>query len=352
MKKLFICLSLGLLLATTIQAQIENPKKFVENKIISATTSPKDSSKKDTIRTRPLQFDTPEISQNPALEQIDTEGASDTGFKLYKKPFMMERDTLLRTLGKKQLVRISEELYIDSVWVKSAEYYRVWDSNNINPYKKDASIFKDTINLRLYNVAEGEHWAAPLDKTLQTSGFGARWGSFHHGVDLDLKMGTPVYTTFDGIVRISTFGQGFGNYVVIRHRNGLETLYGHFSQRAVEVGQVVKAGQLVGFGGSTGWSTGPHLHLETRYEGNSINPLLIYDFSKPQIMISEYFKLMPQHFAHLGNKVRQTPIHIVTLGETLTIISAKYGVPIDTLLKINNLTASSELKVGQIIKIN
>ncbi len=351
MKKSLLTTLILLFLAISAQAQIENPKKFGDNKVISAATTPKDSIKKDSVRSQPLHFEAPEISPTERPERIDTEGLADTGFKMYKKTPLVGVDTLANVLGKKQLVRISEELYIDSVWVKSAEYYRVWDSKNINPYGKNASIFKDTVNIRLYNLPEGEQWASPLERVLQTSGFGYRWGSFHHGVDLDLKMGTPVYTTFDGIIRISAYEHGYGNYVVVRHRNGLETLYGHFSKRAVEVGQIVKAGQLIGLGGSTGWSTGPHLHLETRYEGNSINPLLIYDFSKSQIMISEYFQLMPHHFAHLGNKVRETPIHIVTPNETITHISAKYGVPVDTLLKINNLTASSELKVGQTIKI-
>ncbi|TAE18817.1 MAG: LysM peptidoglycan-binding domain-containing protein [Bacteroidetes bacterium] len=350
MKKLLLSM-LGLCLSMTLaHAQIEKGK-FKDNKVIPA--QPKDSTQKgtDSIRTRPLQFINPDQEPVAEPDKVDTDGMADGGFKMQKPPAIVGRDNLYDALGKKQLVRISEELYIDSVWVKAAEYYRIWDSNNINPYGKKASIFKDTIQMRLYNLPEGEYWASPLEKTLQTSSFGPRWGTFHTGVDLDLKMGTPVAATFDGIVRISTFENGYGNYVVLRHRNGLETLYGHFSKRAVEVGQIVKAGQIIGYGGSTGWSTGPHLHLETRYEGNTINPLLIYDFSKPQIIISEYFTLMPHHFEHLGNKMRQIPMHIVALGDTLPIISAKYNIPVDTLAKINNLTASSELKVGQKIRL-
>ena len=358
MKKLFICVVGMLFCVFSANAQIEK-KNLGENKVIPAKVDPKNKEKEknppiDSTQNQPLKFDLPTPSPLEDIkEKIEFDGAADAGFKLFKKPDpIVGRDPLQDLVGKKQLVRISEEIYIDSVWVKAAEYYTIWDSQNINPYGRDASIFKDTVKLRLYNSAEGEYWAAPLDRILQTSSFGPRWGSFHHGVDLDLKMGTPVYTAFDGIVRISTFGNnGYGNYVVIRHRNGLETLYGHLSKRAVEVGQVLKAGQLIGLGGSTGWSTGPHLHLETRYEGNTINPLLIYDFSKPQILMTEYFSIMPHHFAHLGNKVRRVPIHIVTPNETLSIISAKYNVPVDTLIKLNNLTASSELKVGQAIKI-
>jgi murein DD-endopeptidase MepM/ murein hydrolase activator NlpD len=352
MKKTIIILVLATFGSLTYaKAQVPEKNKFSENKIIPAQNLPKDSTKVDSLQPQPLKFQLPENTEIDLKKEFDSESSADGGFSLPKKVTAVSRDPLYETLGKKQLVKVSEELYIDSVWVKAAEYYRIWDSKNINPYQKDASIFKDTINLRLYNIPEGEYWASPLEKTLQTSSFGYRWGSFHSGIDLDLKMGTPVYSAFDGIVRISTYDHGYGNYVVVRHKNGLETLYGHFSKRSVEVGQIVKAGQIIGLGGSTGWSTGPHLHLETRFEGNTINPLLIYDFSKPQIIISENFTLVPHHFAHLGNKQRQIITHLVQVGDTLTIISAKYGITVDMLLKINNLTSPDVLKVGQTIRI-
>jgi murein DD-endopeptidase MepM/ murein hydrolase activator NlpD len=349
MRKLF--LSLVLAAGTVVVWAQENPK-FSKTTVIKVAATPKDTLQKiDSIRLSGLSFTLPELSENTE-ERIDDESSAESGFKMKKKPTLVTRDTLSKSLGELHLVKVSEELRIDCVWVKAAEYYSVWDSKNINPYYKDASIFKDTVNLTLYDQTQGELWSAPLEKTLQTSTFGHRWGRFHHGVDLDLKMGTPIYTAFDGIVRISTFGNnGYGNYVVIRHKNGLETLYGHMSARKVETGQEVKAGQIIGLGGSTGWSTGPHLHYEVRYEGNSINPLLIYNFSLPQVLITDKFTLMPHHFVHLGNKVRNNIIHQVTSGETLTIISAKYNVPVDTLVKINHLDMKAELKVGQSLRI-
>jgi murein DD-endopeptidase MepM/ murein hydrolase activator NlpD len=98
------------------------------------------------------------------------------------------------------------------------------------------------------------------------SAFGPRHRRMHYGVDIDLERGDPVVCAFEGVVRISRFHKQFGNVVVVRHSNGLETLYGHLSERLAEVGDHLEAGEVLGLGGSTGRSTGDHLHFETRYQ--------------------------------------------------------------------------------------
>jgi murein DD-endopeptidase MepM/ murein hydrolase activator NlpD len=327
----------------------ETPK-FEKGKIIGVPAKKIDSLKNaKTIKIKPDSLKTDSL----ANKQKNEEGAVDPGeFKPFKQPSIVSRDTFARGLNELKVVKVTEEVKIDSVWVKAAEYYSVWDSKNINPYGFDATKFKDTLYFLLYDKMIGELWSAPLSKTLQTSGFGFRWGRFHHGIDLNLKMGEPVYAVFDGIVRISGFHQyGFGNYVVVRHKNGLETLYAHLSALKVEIGQVIKAGQLIGLGGSTGWSTGPHLHFEVRYAGNTFNPTLLYDFSKEEQLIADTFTLMPHHFSHLGNQVRQKITHRVAEGETLTTISAKYKVSVATLAKLNQLQLNSTLTVGQTLII-
>jgi murein DD-endopeptidase MepM/ murein hydrolase activator NlpD len=106
-----------------------------------------------------------------------------------------------------------------------------------------------------------------------TSPFGYRWGALHAGVDMDARMGDPIKACTAGEVVIAGWLGGYGNAVVIDHGGGFGTLYGHQSQIAVSVGQRVNAGQVIGYIGSTGYSTGPHLHFEVRIGGNPVNPV-------------------------------------------------------------------------------
>lgn len=148
-----------------------------------------------------------------------------------------------------------------------------WDNQSVNPYGSKA-IIPDHKDI---NVASYVH---PV-KGAVTSEFGYRpsFGRMHKGIDIKLNIGDSIKAAFDGVVRIARYNRGgYGYYVVIRHYNGLETVYGHMSRFLVHPGQHVKAGQLIGKGGNTGRSTGPHLHLETRYMGIAINPRAIIDF--------------------------------------------------------------------------
>jgi murein DD-endopeptidase MepM/ murein hydrolase activator NlpD len=110
------------------------------------------------------------------------------------------------------------------------------------------------------------------------SKYGERWGNMHKGLDLYLRSGDTVVSAFNGVVRYAKFNSGgFGNCVVVRHTNGLETLYGHLSKIDVTANQYVQAGELLGLGGTTGHSTGPHLHFETRYMDFAIDPEQYYN---------------------------------------------------------------------------
>lgn len=123
-------------------------------------------------------------------------------------------------------------------------------------------------------------YVAPVRGKLTSNyGYRPRFGRMHKGVDLNLNVGDTVVAAFDGRVRITKFeGKGYGYYVVVRHDNGLETVYGHLSRFLVKPNQYVKAGQPIALGGNTGRSTGPHLHFETRFMGLAINPNAIIDF--------------------------------------------------------------------------
>jgi hypothetical protein len=249
-----------------------------------------------------------------------------------------------------QIVEISEELKIDCVWVTSQEYFSIWDSKSVNPYKIDGTKFSDSITLILYNAAAEQGWACPLEENKITSNFGMRSYRWHYGTDLKCNVGDPIRAAFDGIVRITQYdGGGYGNYILIRHSNGLETLYGHLSATQVKVGQLVKAGEVIGLGGNTGRSTGPHLHYEVRYQGNPLNPLEMYDFEN-NLLKFDTLNVTAESFAYLKES-RKIVYHTVRKGENLGLISRKYHVPVKTICKLNKISTKTILRVGQRLRI-
>ena len=290
-------------------------------------------------------------------------------FTLGRIPSLVSEDTSSIKLGEPSLVEIDEEVRFDSAWIKTDQYYSVidddvyaddlrvskfysiWNTSSIDPYDIDAKSFNDTIPLLLYTPSKGLGWSVPLKgRVVVNSKFGFRWGRAHTGTDLDLNVGDTVLAAFDGVVRLTEYkASGYGNHIVIRHQNGLETLYGHLSKIGVKVGQYVKAGQMIGWGGNTGRSTGPHLHFETRFQGNPFNPEFIFDFEGKSIKY-QTFNLMPQHFRY-AQRARQTVWHKVRAGETLQKISRRYGVTAEELASINNVAPSSKLKPGRRIRI-
>ncbi|HYG40629.1 MAG TPA: M23 family metallopeptidase [Cytophagales bacterium] len=242
----------------------------------------------------------------------------------------------------------SEELAIDSAWFKMFDYYSVWDSKNVNPYGIDGKSFHDTLNIVLYDSMNS--WASPINSQTVTSKFGFRRYRWHYGTDLKLNVGDSVSSVFDGIVRIAKYDRrGYGNYVLIRHNNGLETLYGHLSKTNVVVGQVVKAGEVIGLGGNTGRSTGPHLHFEVRYQGNPIDPVHLFDFETASLN-SDQFTLTPSHFSYL-KEVKKVRFHKIRRGDTLSEISKRYGVSMTKICRLNNISKRTTLRVGRKLRV-
>ena len=246
--------------------------------------------------------------------------------------------------------KISDHVKVDSVWVKYQDYYATWDMSHLNPYKIDGLEWRDTVKLQLYDTKAGESWAFPLNRSIITSDFGLRRVRWHNGADLRVSVGEPVYAAFDGIVRIAIYDRyGFGRFVVIRHKNGLETIYGHLYRFKVKVGDVVKAGDLIGLGGNTGRSTAPHLHFEIRYAGSAIDPHNFYDFKTKELK-SDTYTVIPQDFAYL-EEARKIVYHKVRYGETLSGIGYRYGVSVSQLCRLNRMNRNSILRTGRTLRI-
>jgi murein DD-endopeptidase MepM/ murein hydrolase activator NlpD len=266
------------------------------------------------------------------------------------KSLLREDNSNFYDVEMKKIVMVTEELAIDCVWVTLTSYYAIWDSQNINPYKYNIEEFKESIDIQLFDSLAPQQWSPPLASTKVTSNFGFRRYRWHGGIDLDLEIGDPVYASFDGIVRINSYAKGgYGRHIVLRHFNGLETLYGHLSKSNVEVGQEIKAGAEIGKGGSTGRSTGPHLHYEVRYKGHAFNPAEIYDFNTNEVKTS-LFRLSPDHFKHLTNR-RQVVYHTVEKGDTIGELARLYEVSVKHICRMNRIYASTKLKIGRKLRI-
>ncbi len=202
-----------------------------------------------------------------------------------------------------------------------------------------------------------------------TSPFGYRWGRMHYGCDIDLETGDEVQAAFEGMVRISQFHDTYGNVVVIRHNNGLESLYAHLSRRFVTPGDYLEAGDLVGLGGNTGRSYGAHLHFELRYLGHPIDPSVVLNHTEKSLKSSRYrlFKgLFGDRAAGEGysesgaggskknavsTKTSHSRYYTIKKGDTLSSIARKNRTTVSRLCRLNSMKESARLRIGQRIKL-
>lgn len=187
-------------------------------------------------------------------------------------------------------------------------------------------------------------------------GYRPRRRRVHNGIDIKVQRGDTIRAAFDGKVRMASFQRrGYGHYLVVRHNNGIETVYAHLSKKLVVQDQNVKAGQPIGLGGNTGRSTGAHLHFETLLAGKNLNPALMFDFEKQDVTgdFYTYRKGVYQEVDKKTGKIVESSerlYHKVRKGENLSVIARKCGVSVNTLYRLNNLNSRSVLRIGQSIR--
>ena len=226
--------------------------------------------------------------------------------------------------------------------------YPNWNNQYVHAYGN--AIIPETYTIDL----TGFHMPTPSTKI--TSPFGPRWRRMHNGLDLKVNIGDTIVAAFDGKVSIVKYERrGYGKYVVIRHDNGLETVYGHLSKQLVEENQLVKAGEVIGLGGNTGRSTGSHLHFETRFLGIAINPIYMFDFPKQDIVADTYTFRKTKGVKRAGSHDTQVAdgtirYHKVKSGDTLSRIAKLRGVSVSTLCKLNRIKPTTTLRIGQVLR--
>ena len=197
----------------------------------------------------------------------------------------------------------------------------------------------------------------PNTRITDVFGYRPRRRRAHYGLDIKVYVGDTIRAAFDGKVRVvkNQGRRGYGKYVVIRHDNGLETVYGHLSKQLVEENQLVKAGEVIGLGGNTGRSTGSHLHFETRFLGIAINPIYMFDFPKQDIVADTYTFRKTKGVRSAGSHDTQVAdgtirYHKVKSGDTLSRIAKVRGVSVSTLCKLNRIKPTTTLRIGQVLR--
>lgn len=239
-------------------------------------------------------------------------------------------------------------------------YKHIWTSARVNPYATPIDSLRDSIRIDMRGyvmpvvntpVPEGQ---LPM-RGYVTSKFGFRKYRFHYGTDVKVQIGDSIRASWDGQVRIVGWDpRGYGYYVVIRHNNGLETVYGHLSRPLFDEGEPIYAGEVLGLGGNTGRSTGSHLHYEIRYLGNAINPELLVDFAEGKIRYPEdYLMTKKSTFGHSTElkAVQQAQYHRVKQGDTLGAIAKRYHTTVSALCRMNRIKETSLLQIGQKIRV-
>ena len=279
-------------------------------------------------------------------------------------------------------------LFADNTWKyikdpsraqNNTVFNEFWEHTLPNPYKVSDETLPSEIALWIVDSLGG--YRCP-NQTKVYSKFGYRHRRRHMGVDLPLNIGTPVYAAFDGRVRIAHRYKAYGNLVIIRHENGLETFYGHLSKIMVEEDEWVSAGSIIGLGGSTGRSTGPHLHFETRYKGYAFDPEWLIDFEsgtlrhrvfvlkkkylnassryvpeseQEEIDIEEGDARDKAEAARKEEEARKAAAamqyHTIRQGDTLGALARKYHTTVRALCQLNGIKETTLLQLGKKIRV-
>lgn len=233
--------------------------------------------------------------------------------------------------------------------IPCSEFYSSWDINKLFPANDLLKMKGDSSVTLVLTGSDIDGYHHPFNGNV-TSDFGWRDSAQHNGVDIQLNRGDKVVAAFDGMVRYARVATGYGNVVIIRHYNGLETVYGHLSKIKVKSGQIVFAGQMIGLGGSTGVSTAPHLHFEIRFKGVPINPKYLISFSEQKLLCDEI--VIKQTRWGVAAYPKNEKTYTIEKGDTLFEIAKHFGTSYKSLKEINGFTNGwIRLKEGQKISV-
>ena len=340
-KTLLLCLPLFFI--GTVSAQVNTtPKQDTTKKNLPADAI--------IVKRVPLESG-PEFNSTDALV-VDTIPSSSEGLSI-----VLYNDNTWRFVRNRNIDVLDETVFTSD-----------WDTTKIQVYKTELKDLPISMVIDLVDSLKSYHYP---HKGRVTSKYGPRRRRIHQGTDIDLETGEPIYATFDGRVRITTYIRyGYGNLVVIRHDNGLETYYAHLSEINVKPNQWVTAGQVIGKGGNTGRSTGSHLHYEIRYKGQTFDPERLIDFTTGTLR-RETFLLKKTYFSpysrftqdfdeeiqseeedkKIAAEAAAKKYHIVKRGDTLGRIAINNRTTVTKLCQLNGIKKTTVLQIGQRIRV-
>lgn len=269
---------------------------------------------------------------------------------------MADRVGFKKEIALKQLAEINEEAELarEALMFPAEELYGSnWENQWVDPFRGGTKIsFPDSCAI------DCSAFVFPIDSMIRVTdkfGYRPRRRRMHKGIDLKVYVGDTIRAAFDGKVRIKSYERrGYGNYLVIRHPNGLETIYGHLSKSLVNPNDIVRAGDPIALGGNTGRSTGSHLHFETRFLGQAIDPADIIDFENcvphRDLYVFRNVKVNGRKSNMYTSSGDQLAYHRVKSGDTLGKIARMYGTSVSELCRLNGLKSTSTLRIGQAIR--
>lgn len=253
-----------------------------------------------------------------------------------------------RKLNSVDSLALQKQIRAEQSQFPGLDIYPNWDNEHVQAYNNALVPESYTFDLTGFCM--------PTTNTRITDIFGyrPRRRRMHYGLDIKVYVGDTIRAAFDGKVRVvkNQGRRGYGKYIVIRHDNGLETVYGHLSKQLVDPDQLVKAGEVIGLGGNTGRSTGSHLHFETRFLGIPMDPALMFNFEKQDIVADSYTFQKNKNSSGASRNVASGAglFYKVKKGDTLGRIAARQGVSVDKLCKLNRITRKTILRPGQILR--
>jgi murein DD-endopeptidase MepM/ murein hydrolase activator NlpD len=246
------------------------------------------------------------------------------------------------SLALQQQIRVELEAF------PGLDIYPTWNNEQVQAYNE--AIVPDQYKFDL----TGFCMPSPNTRITDVFGYRPRRRRMHYGLDVKVQIGDTIRAAFDGKVRIvkNQGRRGYGKYIVIRHTNGLETVYGHLSKQLVAVDETIRAGEPIGLGGNTGRSTGSHLHFETRFLGIPLNPALMFDFEKQDVTADSYTFVKAKNAGKTAGSVAagKGMFYKVKKGDTLSHIAARQGISVNQLCKLNRITRKTILRPGQVLR--